>query len=294
MMTLREALEELSIDIAPEGHHHVTSGWVSIDCPFCSPESGRYRLGINERNLVCSCYTCGVHSAFETLKTAASFHSGEVGGILSALRKDAAYWPGKATRKARGKLVIPSGVEPLLPAHIDYIKSRNLDYKRIVSLWGVQGIGPASELPWRLFIPVTYEGNTVSWTTRTISDKVSKRYHAARPDQESISARDLLYGEDYCRNSICVNEGHIDVWTIGPGAVATGGVGYSKAQLLRMSKYPIRIIAFDNQLDAQARASKLVSDLSVFDGQTYNVVWSGKDANSSPRKDVKLIRRMMK
>lgn len=298
-MKLTEVLHDLSIEAAPASHHHVTRDWTNIDCPFCSPNSRRFRLGINERSLVCSCWTCGIHRLYDVLRESSQnspvFLSGRLGDTLAQLRAEiekTGHFSG--IKRPLGKLELPTGLGELLPEHKRYLKERKLCPDELSKLWSVQGIGIHHELSWRIFMPVILNGETVSWTTRSISDHVSKRYIAASVKQESVSVRSVLAGEDYCRHAVCVVEGLMGVYAIGPGAVATCGVGYSSTQLLRMSKYPLRIIAFDNDLNAIQRAHKLACDLSVFDGETIVVKWTGKDAGESPKSDIKQIRRMLK
>ena len=73
--------------------------------------------------------------------------------------------------------------------------------------------------------------------------------------------------------------------------MATLGLGYTQAQVNRMVNYKTRVICFDNEKKAQKRASKLCNDLSVYPGETFNVKLSGKDAASSPIKEIKEVRR---
>jgi len=74
-------------------------------------------------------------------------------------------------------------------------------------------------------------------------------------------------------------EGPVDAWALGPGGVATCGVGYTAAQRAAASRYPVRVACFDSEPDAQQRAEVLCAELSVMPGQT--MLWrleSGKDA----------------
>jgi hypothetical protein len=192
-------------------------------------------------------------------------------------------------------LKLPDGVQPMLPGHRDYLRDeRGLDPDEIERVWGVQGIAFAPKRPnYCLFIPIYDEfGRFVSWTTRTIGKEASSRYFAAPPDCEAIPHKSLLYGEHLCRHTIVIQEGCIDSWTIGPGAVATLGVSYSAQQKNRMAKYPIRLVNFDSQDDAQRRACELCEELASLPGITENIVWeTGKDANSAERAEVDEFRR---
>jgi len=160
----------------------------------------------------------------------------------------------------------------------------------IERLWGVQGIGLASELSWRLWIPIYHQGEVVSWTTRAIGN-TDARYITASPEQESKSIKSVLYGGDMVRYASIICEGPIDAWAIGPGAVAVCGLSYTKAQLLETSKFPVRVICFDSESIAQKRANRLAKQLQVFPGETHVVVLeSGDDPAEADRSEILELR----
>lgn len=287
MMTIQDILDKYNINIVTAGqHHHATLDFHQIDCPFCSPRSEKYRMGIHKSGRFANCWICGSRNIVETIE------------LLTGLPRRAAILLLEGITPTKhedgvpraGKLVLPGKLGPLLPAHSEYLRSRGFNPEEIEKLWGVKGIGISSRLQWRIFIPALLRSETVSWTTRSISDETKAKYISARVDEEAVSLKKILYGEQYCRHSIIVNEGPLDAWTVGPGAVATCGIGYSKRQLLLISKYPVRVILFDDEPEAQKRAAKLVADLSVFEGQTYNVTLDGKDASRSSKRDIKKLR----
>jgi hypothetical protein len=191
-------------------------------------------------------------------------------------------------QRPTGRYTPPQGTGPLLAAHVAYLQGRGFDAQRVAALWGVQGIGMAPRLPWSLFIPVFHNGKPVSWTTRSINPNSQRRYRTAEPTEEQIPIRELLYGEEYCRNTVVVHEGPTDVWATGPGAVATFGIDFTAAQVQRLSRYWRRVVCFDGQPAAQAAAMRLVQALRVYEGETLNVVLQGKDTAASPLEAAKL------
>jgi hypothetical protein len=114
---------------------------------------------------------------------------------------------------------------------------------------------------------------------------------SAKPTEESVNHKDLLYGEHYCRNAIIIHEGPTDVWRTGPGAVAILGLNCSSAQLDRMAQYPVRAIWFDNEPAAQQRAADLYRRLSALDGETALVRTDSEDPATSSDEDVCSIRK---
>lgn len=244
-------------------------------------------MGIERTSFKCSCYYCGSHRLWETLAEASSSPLSAVGRVCAGLTP---VWPVER-KTGPGKLILPAGVGELLPVHRKFLKRRGFDPDYLTSIWGIQGIGLLSSLKWRVFIPVIYLGGVVSWTTRAVSDKVIP-YMSAPPDKEAIHHKDLLYGSDFVIHTVVVNEGPLDAWAVGCGGVATFGLKYTTAQVLQIAKYPVRIICFDNEPGAQKVAKKLCRELSIFPGQTYNVVFdSGKDASRATPNELKQFRK---
>jgi len=281
-------LSDLNIPYRNVGeHHHATEGFVQIDCPFCSKDSHKFRLGISLSGSFSTCWVCGYHPIIETLMEITGYSSAECKRIL----KDINYKEVKRKRP-KGNLVIPKGVRDLQGPHKRYLRSRGFNWRELKDMWKIQGIGIASRLSWRIFIPIIHHGEMISWTTRSISDSNKiPRYINASLEEESMSHKSLLYGEDYAYQKIIVTEGPFDVWRIGPGAVATLGIGYSLEQILRIAEYSKRIICFDNEKTAQERAKRLCNELSVFPGETLNIQLDAKDAASATDDEIEQIRK---
>lgn len=283
-MKITEVLSELDIPFKRHGeHHHVSSNWVGVDCPYCSPDSHKFRMGIHTFFHSANCWVCGVKSLYEVLRDI----KGTTNGLSALLKGVIREKPGE---RPVGKLVIPTGVGELQTPHLRYLARRRFDSEDLVRLWGIQGIGIAPRLSWRIWIPIVSRGKTISWTTRAIGEN-QQRYVTAKPHEESIPSKNLLYGEDYTRNAILIVEGPTDAWRMGPGCVALCGLSYSKSQLNRILHYPMRVILFDSSPDAQKRANQLCEDLGCFDGKTYRVELDSEDPGEASEKEVKKIRK---
>lgn len=286
-MTFAEILSEYNVETAPDGHHHSRPGWVQFDCPRCGKDSHKFHMGYSINNGFCNCWNCGYANTVDVLVELTGLTYREVRDLLSDLQVD--HLP---HARPAGRLEIPKGVKPLskLKAHRRYLAKRGHLWKQLDRIWGVQGIGFEKEYAWRLFIPIHYHNEIVSWTTRTISnDPNVTRYLSASAKQESMNHKELLYGEDYARHAIVICEGPFDAWRIGPGAVATLGVGYSESQISRMLKFPIRAICFDST--AQKRARKLRDELSAFKGETFIIELDSKDADVAAENEIQKIRK---
>jgi len=263
MASIIDILDELGISHRGAGHRDVRQGWVGLACPWCGRGGDKFYLGVNLASGYAACWACGHHRLGDVLAEASGRPLRDVLPLLKELDRD---WR-LPEAKPRGRLGIPLGVGPLLPAHLWYLKRRGFNPNGVVSIWKISGIDHAARLPWRLWIPIIWRGETVSWTTRGIGNRTS-RYVSARPDEEALPAKDLLYGADMAGGSVVVVEGPLDAWAVGPGAVATLGVGWSAAQAAALGRYARRTVCYDAEPAAQRRARALAEELKMLPGET--------------------------
>lgn len=274
----------------PLQHHHVTDHFVGFDCPYCSPGTGRVRMGCHTEKGYVVCWACGPQNRVEVLSLLTGLSKAKAYELLGGVEYDK-FLP---TRRP-GKYEAPEGLRELMRQHRDYLRGRGLVPKDVVRLWRAQCFDQTAPrgLSWGIFIPVFYRGEAVSWTTRAISDDVSPRYMSAPSQSERWPAKSLLYGEDYCGSSVMVVEGPLDVWKIGPGATCTLGVSYSRAQLERIARYPRRVIVFDSTPDGRKKAREVCDQLAPFDGETLDVVLDAKDPGDASEKELRQLRRLL-
>jgi len=284
--TFAEIVEQYNISIAPDDNHHRRPGWEQLCCPYCDDGSERWHLGFNLSYGNFTCWQCGPHNRVNMLAELTGLTRRQAFELTDDLQFD------EAPERKRGKLILPKGIGKLLDCHKNYLQGRQYKYKALRRLWRIQGLGYDSEIPWRIFIPIHYHGEVVSWTTRSIQDN-GLRWLSASMEQESIPHKSILYGADYCRHVVIVHEGPTDVWRTGPGAAATCGTGFSTAQVLSISKYMRRVICFDSSLPAQRRANDLAQTLATFPGETYNVQLDAEDPGAASKKEVKRLRKFL-
>lgn len=291
-MNPKEALRVLGIRfVEAGGHHHVGRGWLGMDCPNCSPGWGKYRLGLGLRKLRLSCWVCGPLPLVRTLSTLSGAATSHVAALFRG-----ALPSREEPEKVRGRLRIPMRLGPLLPAHRQYLEGRwpGADPDELVREWGIGGLGRDGTPAWHVWIPIRDGQRTVSWTARSIAQDARRRYVTARADQEDVPARSLLYGAEKCEHAIIVHEGPIDAWRTGPGAVATLGIDYTAEQFSRIAGFPLRVVCFDSDGDAQRRARRLCDDLKVLPGRTLNVLLDAHDAASAPQTEIDKLRRLIR
>lgn len=290
-MNLLDFLQEHNVPYREAGDSpHVSQGWIGVICPWCGIGTGKYGLGIHPESLAATCWKCGKHSIVEVLKEL----TGEPWHVCRDFTRGFGLVHVQQS-KDRGRYTVPGGVGPLLEPHRAYLRSRRFDPGKLTELWNLGGIGLASRLAWRLFIPVCApDGLPASWTTRICVDSAegvgSIRYLSASPEHENVPLKSLLYGAQLATHAIIVVEGPADVWRIGPGAVATFGLTVTAAQKAAIGKYPLRAICFDNESQAQRRAAELCEELKDIPGKTVRVEIDAKDPGEASDSEVKLLR----
>ena len=282
-MNITDLYDEHRVDYRlPGQHHHAHGDWVQVDCPYCSPGWSHYRLGWNRRKRFYNCWACGPHRTGETLMALLAVRPDEAMRLAKELRSGDDTSPHIQAVERRGTLVLPPGLQSMGDYHKKYLKERRFDPKRIAATWGVKGLWLTHPQMycWRLWIPIHNKtGELVSWTTRSIGNH-PKRYLRARPSQEKVNANYLLYGEHRVEgHAVVVHEGPTDVWATGPGAVATLGLTITMQQVYKIAQYPVRVVCFDGEVEAQKRADFLCEQLAPFPGDTIRVrLEHGKDA----------------
>lgn len=288
-MNLRDVLRSLSIPWKENGQSPlVTGGWVGLKCNRCDGGKNKPGLGIHVRSLRCSCWRCGSVGIVEALSEASGKPKHEIAALLGGLAPDRG-----PVQEVSGKYTPPLEIGDLLPAHRKYLIARGFDPDELYAKWGVRGIGrDGGKYAWRVFIPVKNEfGEAVSWTTRAIGDVPhNDRYRGAKREESKIPRGDCLGGAEHARSSVIVCEGFFSAARVGPGAVWTAGVGYSRGQILRLSKYARRAILFDSDPAAQIRARKLADQLACFDGETVIATIDAADPAEASDEEVETLR----
>jgi len=286
-MQFVDILNQFNIPYKTSGHHHCRDGWIQFDCPFCGKNSHKWHAGFSLQRKSVSCWRCGPHNLVETLSLLTGLTYRQITQFTKQLTNQKLHFP-----KITGKYNPPK-TEDLMPIHKKYLRGRGFNPDEIAYYWGVRGIGIDAKYPWRLFIPIYYQTQEVSWTTRTISKIESPRYLSSPPENELLNHKTLLYGEDYAENSIIIVEGPTDVWRVGPGAVALFGLKWKPEQIQRILKYRKRAICFDNEPGAIKRARQLSEILSLYDGETYVIQLDSPDPGSASNREIKNLKKFL-
>lgn len=288
MLDFKRLCKDHGLPVAEHGDsHHVTEGWIGTHCPKCGGTG--YQLGFNMTSGAFTCWRCGQLSARTVLSALVPGKSlSELFHVYGADRRRAP--PGAAADPERC-LSIPPCVGDLQVVHRDYLTARGFDWRLLSTLWGVRGVGAGGgDFAWRILIPVLDMAHRpVCYVGRTIASSGVARY-LTWPDY-LLAPHETLYGECLVRgDAVIVVEGPTDVWRVGPGAVATFGVNWSREQLKRISAYRRRFIMFDDDPAGAKSARRLAGRLAGLPGSTEVIEGFGGDPGGLDMDRVKCLR----
>ena len=296
-MRFIQLLTDYSIDYTTEGNKHCTSGWVQVHCPFCEG-SQNYHLGYNEEKNYGNCWRCGYHRTVDILIALLNVSQREAKKLIRQYGGHSFSRP--VLIKPRMKsFKFPSNCEQMKKSHRNYLIQRKFNPEQLEQDWNLMGVGPISLLDrkdykHRIIIPITWNGKTVSFQGRDITGKSEIKYKACPQNRELISHQTILYGkqEAWRDIGICV-EGVTDVWRLGFSSFATFGIGFTSSQIRNIAKNFTRvIIIFDDDLQAQERADKLMGELQFRGIETWKETIIGDPASLDQKDADSLVKKI--
>jgi hypothetical protein len=266
-MDIIRLYQDYDVPYQTEGHKHCRPGWANTACPFCTGNPGLH-LGASLDGGHFFCWRCGWHPPDKALSKLLGVSERDAKKIISQYGGRSQIAPEAKIQIRTKAFKYPSNTGELRKAHRRYLERRNFDPDQIIQQWGIQGIGPMGFLDKvdygrRILIPIYWDGNPVTFQARDITDQHPMKYLACMKEREIIHHKELIYGNQqfWGDTGICV-EGVMDVWRFGVNAFATFGIEYTHKQLRIISKSFKRVaVIFDDELQAQNQAKKLVADL---------------------------------
>lgn len=283
-----------------EGHHHVHRGWYQLHCPVCTDGRHGYHLGCSTTTGAFSCWRCGPLKQVDVVQGLLRCARERAYEVLRSYRgKDPQ--PRHRASRTRHKAVPPRDLGPLTEKHFKYLtdplgKGRGFTRSRaeeIVATWGLQGTrhlsGPWS---WRIVGTVMdVEARPLAYVGRAIRQDAKPKYRVTDEPDCAADPRGFLYGiQKVVGRTVIVVEGAGDAWNLGPGAVATLGIDWKEEQATQLRRFTHRVIAYDPEPKAQARAEELAQWLSVYEGETTILYDLPSDPGSLDENTVRRIR----
>ena len=287
MIDFVRMFDDYSIDYALEGKN-VGQSFVGVHCPWCDDSS--YHGGVpRDGGERFSCWRCGSHPFKQTLSIILGAKN--VDSILDMYRDDSIDEIIKVpVVSGVSHVTVPGG--PLQWYHKKYLEGRRYDPDKLSAVYGVTGTEPYSEYGARVYFPIRFKGETVSFQGRSIREDAYYRYLTAKPEEEKIFHKHLLYNLDLCTDDyIVLVEGVFDALRLGNGACATFGTSYLTEQLLHLKPYKRVFMLYDSEPVAQAKAKKAGDTIShMIRGGVYILdIGQGHDPDDLSDEDARVL-----
>lgn len=276
-----------SIRYVSEGHKHTQAGWLNLPCPFCAGHDG-YHLGWDSNLDRFNCWRCGFHKHTDVIMILLHVDKHEAVKLWKKYQGRPVRREKKQSKpKARidHDVKLPIGTTELKKVHRDYLRGRKFNPKKLKRLWNLKATGPIGPYKFRIIAPIYLDDVMISFQGRDITDKHELKYKACRKDDERLLHQHSLYGIDQVPgDTVVIVEGITDVWRLGPGAVATFGIDYTRAQVKMLKRFK-RLRVFFDSADSQAvkQAELLAHDLSIWDNEVEIVECDYDDPGSMPQ-----------
>ena len=254
-------------DFVTEGVKQARPGWVQFRCPFPSCASSGYTLGFNIGAAYFNCYRCGWH-AISDVFVAYGVNTQDIGPLIRSHFDPNTSVRTSAVQPVSEHVLLPKTARKCLKTHISYIQQRKLHATTTISLWQLLGTSAYDKkYPQRIVAPITLDNRLVSFQTRDITGRSKRPYLTCPKSNEVVHHKHTLYGVDSVPgNTVIVCEGIVDVWKLGPGAVATFGVGFKLEQVAMLAtRFKKIVIAYDPDPAGKIGAEKLGCELDLFD-----------------------------
>lgn len=289
-IAFRDLCTEYNIPVATETDKHYRTGWIQIECPFCTGNPG-FHLGWSINEEYFNCWRCGWKSPEAVVAILTGVKGSALTSLLSEYQTESHADPTSSHRAVKGgasRLKLPA-CGKLGAGHKRYLLSRGFDPVLLQRLWDLRGSNGVGRYRNRIIAPIYFGGRMVSYQGRDITGTQELRYKACPIEKEVVHHKHVLYGWDQCEDSVVVVEGITDVWRLGYGSVATFGIKYTVEQLELIGRKKRRYILFDTEdIQAREQGKLLANQLSLLPGTTEYIEldkhckWIDKKAGRDP------------
>ena len=279
-MDIVNIYKQYGVFIASESDRHYRDGWVNTPCPYCTGNPGNH-LGYNLQDNYFKCWRCGFHPTIKVLMRLLNLSYEEVKEIVYRNKGIKGFYHNKHIRITKKAFKTPSNLQPIseVPYCQKYLEKRGFDPLFLENRYSIKATGPISELDkidyrFRIFIPIFYDNEEVSWQTRDCTGKHNIKYLSCPKNRELVHHKDTLY-QNPLTDIIVLCEGVFDVWKVemaGYPATCTFGIGYKVSQLLLLAiNYQKIIIFFDSEPQAQEQALDMQKRLLLGGREAINI-----------------------
>lgn len=277
--------EDNGIEYFPKSKHG-GKDWINIRCPLCADSADHGRFHTQSGKYHCwRCPGAAPQKVIQTLLSTSYAKSKELWDSYHGVQ-DIVFEEDKVEHVSYIKIPGTS----LQGQHKLYLKDRGFVPEHLESIWKIRGTGITGEWRNRLIMPFFHNGKPLTFQSRSVR---VKDYKCLAPAASVRSMKELLYGEwlmpSFKQIGVC--EGPFDIYRMGPGFVATCGIGHTEHQVQRLLQYGIIYIVYDPEPGAQERAEELGKDLAAFGKHVEIIDIEGKvDPGALPEEKAMKIR----
>ena len=287
---LAELLDEHRIPYKVRANFH------NVCCPFCIHDTG-FHLGISDKGFA-TCFKCGWHSIESTLHALLDCGYQTAKHIANTVTPDRKHRIEDDSATKTFELPYDERITDGGSCALQYIQDRlgkchGSTLYEILKAYDIRYTKfdyKDAMLAGRIVFPNYYQGKAVSWQARDYLNIHSLKYITAPKDGELIFHKNFLWGIDHVLyDKVIVCEGVMDALSIGPGAVHTHGVKFSKSQVDELASFRKVYICYDMDEAGVDGAKRLASMLSHKTSVSI-VKISDKDLNGCSTQELQDVR----
>lgn len=283
MFDARGFLDEYGIE------YENNRNFYNVQCPFCDDRSKH--LGVPKKGYTCTCFRCGKHSLFSTVKELLGLQPKNINEILK--KYDTLSDDVEEVSYQNETITVPGG--KLTKGHKLYLESRNYDADYLERKYDLRGtLATGDAYAYRIITPIYYNNRIVSYQGRDYTGRQEARYMTCKPEFEIIHHKKILFNLDNCKqDSVIVCEGVYDAFRFGNDCCCTFGTGYKGEQVNLLAKRFTRVfLMYDPEPEAQERARVMGDALSLAGIDVQNILLNnGKDPGDQSEQTVKELKK---
>ena len=253
---IEKYLQSKGVSYSSHGKN-VKQGWIGTRCLWCSDHSNH--LGINLDSKSISCWKCPTKGT--VLKLIMKIENLSMENALIVLKEFSAisllaekFHRNLSTIHSSELKFDPGFTTDIMPYCRRFLESRNFDPDFLFKKYKLMSAPITGKYKYCLIVPY-YSFNT---PLTFIARHTARKMYFNCPEEECVdSNKQLLYGQESCKDTVIVVEGVTDQWRIGDGSVALSGTKYTPRQVELLSDFSQVFILFDPEQEAQENAEKL-------------------------------------
>ena len=200
--------------------------------PFC--EGHGYHGGVNLTHKMFSCWQCAESASpprlIRQILNCSWAKAYNVVREYSSRGATVPSWAPANRKRSQRPVHLPTLAGPLSGPGGHYLQSRGFNSGAVEAKYGIKETGPLGKYKFRLIIPIYFQKELVSFTSRDYTGKGEPKYKAQPIKEAMIPVKDCLYNIDSVKDKLLIVEGPADVWRMGDGAVALFGTSCSAGQ----------------------------------------------------------------